>query len=192
MVLSCYWVTMSVCDVPCSSEVKGALEGEISRTFTVNVIHKCRFKWVTTNITNKQWRGYTAQMCDVPSSGFHHKVRHPCGRALARHRCLVIQDKELVLTNLSHKVKVLLQTQKLVKQPPTLTVHLLLDDISSYLSFVNAIEAISWCGCREKETSAGKQQEFPKKHTDESHTRKGPVRSLICFNKLIIVNVQIK
>lgn len=47
---------------------------------------------------------------DVPSSRFHHQIRHPRGRCLIHRRSLVVQDKHLILTDFCHKVEVLLQT----------------------------------------------------------------------------------
>lgn len=52
------------------------------------------------------------RFADVPCAGFHHQVGHPSGRSLARHRALVVQDKDLVLADFRHKVEMLLQTQK--------------------------------------------------------------------------------
>lgn len=45
---------------------------------------------------------------EVPRRGLHHQIRHPRGGSLAHRRSLVVQDEDLVLTDLCHKVEVLL------------------------------------------------------------------------------------
>lgn len=55
--------------------------------------------------------GVNCVSAHLPRCRFHHQVGHPCRWALA-HRPLVVQDEHLVLTDLRHKVQVLLQTHR--------------------------------------------------------------------------------
>lgn len=46
---------------------------------------------------------------DLPGSGLHHQIRHPRGRALARHWSFVVQDEHFILTDFCHEMEMLLK-----------------------------------------------------------------------------------
>lgn len=52
----------------------------------------------------------------APNVGLHDQVGHPGRRRLAPRGALVVQDEHLLLANLRHKVKVLLETKRAIQR----------------------------------------------------------------------------
>lgn len=55
---------------------------------------------------------------DLPSSGLHHQIRHPRGRALAHHWSFVVQDEHFILTDFCHEMQMLLKQNPQTPREP--------------------------------------------------------------------------
>ena len=107
-----------VCVLPCSSDVKEKLEKEMTKgiqlgfTYVENMTSAASGRFYKMLINDIIFNIYSifCLCADVPRRGLHHHIRHPRGRPRPPQRALVVQDEHLVLTDLRHKVEVLLQT----------------------------------------------------------------------------------